>query len=134
MQKKILYTSLLIIVVTYIEVLWYSPEGLSSVDLSRSPIDYLHWLCLFAVIVTGALLYVFRNKKTRPVYQAVLITLLMMAYWLMINYGEFEERVANWSTFSDAEVLYCVSMESVVPIGVCSVLLLMGFYGLRNKY
>lgn len=52
----------------------------------------------------------------------IVLTLIMMIYWLFINYWEFRNRVAGWSTFSDQEIWYYVFITTYLPLIVCVII------------
>lgn len=119
MFKKLLFINLLICLITSIQVLWAYPLGLSSADLSKNPYGYLHWLCLCPVVIISVLLLIFKRFKISNLMQTFTITFLMMLYWLLINYNEFNMRVAGWSTFLADEIWTMTIDISLIPIGVC---------------
>lgn len=121
MTKKIIYINLLIVVTTCLQVIWASPNALSAVDLSTSPIDYIEWLCLFPMLVVSFLLFIFKQFKVGNKYQIIVISVLMTVYWLFINRSEFTDRVAGWSTFSAGEVWYYVLLTMSLPLLTCLV-------------
>lgn len=110
-------------VCTGIQVLWAAPEGLSSADLSGSPIGYLHWLCLLPVLFLSGLALIFNKYKVIPALQIAGILILISGYWLFINYDEFIIRQASWSTFSTKESWYYAIEFSSIPIPVCAIAL-----------
>lgn len=108
-------------VTTCLQVIWASPNALSTVDLSTSPIDYIEWLCLFPMLVVSFLLFVFKQFKTGNKPQLIAIALLMAVYWLVVNHSEFTDRVAGWTTFSIGEVWYYVFLTMSLPLLTCLV-------------
>ncbi|TDQ08297.1 hypothetical protein ATK78_2806 [Pedobacter metabolipauper] len=61
----------------------------------------------------------------------------MTGYWILINYAEFKDRVAGWSTFSSAEVWYYVfvttALSLVISLLIFSVMLYMIINRLGNE-
>lgn len=116
-NHKIFLFNLSAVVCTYIQVLWSAPDGVSAVDMSSSPIAYLHWYILLSLIFLNILLLVLKRKSTSG--KVMLSTSLLVIFWLLMNYMEFNDRVASWSTFSAMGIWMHVLQNSVLTIGIC---------------
>lgn len=121
--KKFIGFCLVLCVCNYTQTLWASPSGMSSADLTASPIDYLHWICLLSIAFSGVLLLIFRALKLSHIVQSLILTLLMSAFWIFINYDEFIMRVASWSTFSTRESWFYAIRISGWPVSICATVL-----------
>lgn len=106
-------------VATAAQVLWASPDAPSAVDLSASPLPYLPWLSLFALLMTAAWLALL-PRRLHPAMQLTIASLALAVYWLLLNYHEFSVRVAAWSTFSAPSLWLHVLKASALPISVCT--------------
>lgn len=126
--KKLVWFCLVLCVCNYTQVLWASPSGMSAADLTASPIDYLHWICLLSITFSGILLLIFRAFKLSYILQSLILTLLMSAFWIFINYDEFIMRVASWSTFSTKESWFYAIQISAWPVSICATVLFLSTY------
>ncbi|SEQ98539.1 hypothetical protein [Pedobacter rhizosphaerae] len=131
-RRKIIWINILVFIITIIEVSWFSPDGLSAVDLSSSVLDYVLWIGMFALVLINILLLIFNFFQARLLIKTSTMTLLMISYWLLINYSEFQERVAAWSTFSSREIFYYTVCYSVWPAGLSACLLFAGLYSIER--
>lgn len=127
------FMTLAIIVCTCTQTLWAAPDAISSADLSSSPLGYLHWICALPVFVCLILAPWLRKRKVALMQKSVILTLFMVGYWLCINYTEFIDREASWSTFSTTESWYVTLMISRLPIGICSVAFILSMYFILKK-
>lgn len=118
--REIICINVAAVVCTYIQVMWAAPDGPSARDLSGSPISYLHWFCLPVLLFLNVLLLTLGKRGHTSFIQGVYSTSLLTACWLVMNYLEFADRLASWSTFSALEIWSSVFMTSVLTIGVCS--------------
>ena len=134
MIKRIIYINLLIIVSTCLQVIWASPDALSSVDLSSSPIDYLEWLCFYPMIVISIMLLLFNRFNVSRTHLLIVVPLIMTIYWLFINYWEFRNRVAGWSTFSNQEIWYYVFLTTYLPLSVCVVIFCLCTHMINKQF
>lgn len=116
---KTLFLNLSAIGFGYIQALWASPEGPSSVDMSNSPFFYLHWYVIFTLIVLNILLLILKKRHSSAKITAMISTLGLIMSWLLINYMEFNDRIAAWSTFSELELWYYVLYASALTTGIC---------------
>lgn len=132
MCRKILWLNLLVILTTCTQVIYSSPKALSAVDLSSSPIDYLHWLCLCPMVAITLLLIVLNWLKARSIIKIIAAVSLMAFYWLFVNHSEFKDRVAAWSTFSDRETWYYVLHISGIPVVIAAAAFAACFYVILN--
>jgi len=116
-NHKILLFNLSAIICTYAQVLWSAPDGVSAADMSNSPIFYLHWYVLICLIFLNIPLWMLKTKSTSA--KVILSTSLLVIFWLLMNYMEFNDRVASWSTFSVMGIWVHVLLNSVLTIGIC---------------
>jgi len=116
-NHKILLLNLSAVICTYVQVLWSAPDGVSAADMSNSPIFYLHWYVLICLIFLNILLLMLKRKSTSG--KIMLSTSLLIIFWLLMNYMEFNDRVASWSTFSVMGIWVHVLLNSVLTIGIC---------------
>lgn len=116
-NHKILLFNLSAVICTYVQVLWSAPEGVSAADMSNSPIVYLHWYTLISLIFLNGLLLMLKRKSILS--KVILSTLLLVIFWLLMNYMEFNDRVASWSTFSVMGIWIHVLLNSILTIAVC---------------
>jgi hypothetical protein len=49
----------------------------------------------------------------------MLSTLLLVIFWLLMNYMEFNDRIASWSTFSVMGIWIHVFLNTGLIIGIC---------------
>ncbi|WP_443945179.1 hypothetical protein ACJVDH_20020 [Pedobacter sp. AW1-32] len=131
--KQWLLMAFTVALCTSIQILWAAPDAMSSADLSSSPLGYLHWLCILPISITLALNNWFGKHQTTINWQLTILTGFMVLYWLSVNYVEFVDREASWSTFSTTESWYATVMISRLPIGVCGVVFILSMYFLLEK-
>ncbi|NQX40516.1 hypothetical protein SAMN05421820_105409 [Pedobacter steynii] len=116
-NHKIVLFNLSAVICTYVQVLWSAPEGVSAADMSNSPIAYLHWYALISLIFLNCLLLMLKRKSILS--KVILSTLVLVIFWLLMNYMEFNDRVASWSTFSVMGIWIHVLLNSILTIAVC---------------
>jgi hypothetical protein len=133
-RRKVLSINILVIIITIVQVIWFSPDGLSAVDLSSSVIDYVLWIGMFSLVLVNLLLFIFNFIHGRFLIKISAMTLLMICYWLIINYSEFQERVAAWSTFSSSEIFYYTIHYSIWPVSVSACILFAGLYRIERLF
>lgn len=103
---------------TAVQVLWASPAAPSAADSSASPLPYLAWLCLFALLMTVALLVLPRSIGAAR--RGGIVIGALAVYWSLLDYHEFMVRVAAWSTFDAASLWLHVLKASALPIVICA--------------
>ncbi|MDH5824996.1 hypothetical protein QFW77_18675 [Luteimonas sp. RD2P54] len=119
---------------TAAQVLWAGPDAPSAADGSASPLPYLPWLCLVALLTTGAWLAL-SARRLRPGVQIAAFVPALTGYWLLLDYHEFSVRVAAWSTFGAASLWLHVLRASALPIVVCAaVFALISWRALRGMH
>lgn len=102
---------------TAMQVLWASPAA-PSADGSASPLPYLAWLCLFAMLMTVAG-HALLARRCGPGLQTTYLVAALAACWLLLDYHEVAMRVGAWSTF-DAAALWLHAMNAAaLPVMVC---------------
>ncbi len=62
----------------------------------------------------------------------VLLIIFLGSFWFFINREEFILQVANWSTFSEREVLFYVFIDSTLPMTVGLVVFSFCYFGWVN--
>ena len=134
MFKKLAIINLLIIVTTSVQVLWSAPDALSAADLSSSPIAYIEMICLYPMVLLTFFLQLFGRAKLRIVTQVAVFWVLIVSYWIMINYSEFDDRVASWSTFSSTSIWFYVFIETGIPLLVCLSIFSVGLFLTLKKF
>lgn len=70
-----------------------------------------------SLIFLNLLLLVLKRKSVS--IKVSLSTLLLAIFWILINYMEFNDRVASWSTFSAMGIWMHVLSDSFLTIAVC---------------
>lgn len=132
MLKKLLLLNLAAVTTTFIEVLWAAPDGPSGVDMNRSPLSYIEYLCLYSVVIISSIFYFAENNKIKKRVQSFIYSSALTIYWYAVNYVEFETRVASWSTYSTVETWMHVMLISAVPISCCILLFLFSVYFIQT--
>ena len=127
-----LYTNAIALVATWLEIMWTTPSGPSSYDLSQSPLGDLPLYSIPVIVLASVSLWVFRRRPNALMAAILAIVTggLLVEYWLSINYDEFASRVAAWSTWTDEEIWQEVYSRSLAPITVCALTVTAGLYGI----
>lgn len=137
MLKRIIYINLLIVLTTAIQILWFSPDGISSANMSTSPLSYIEVSCIIPAIILSILSYILRSMQASDSKQLLILSIVLVGYWIFANYVEFEDRVASWSTFSTAETWYYTLIYNPMPLIVCTTAFVVGahliFSNTRNQ-
>ncbi|GEM_PF-654129 len=128
MLKRIIYINLLIILTTAIQILWFSPDGISSSNMSTSPLSYIEVSCIIPAIILSAISLILQYMQVPDSKQLLVLSIGIAGYWLFANYVEFEDRVASWSTFSTAETWYYTLIYNPMPMIVCTTAFVVGTY------
>ncbi|MNR42595.1 hypothetical protein D3C85_1611280 [compost metagenome] len=87
--------------------------------MSSSPLLYLHWYVIFTLTVLNILFLILKKRHSSAKTTAITSTLWLIISWLLINYMEFNDRIAAWSTFSELELWYDVLRTSALTTGLC---------------
>lgn len=132
MLKKLLLLNLAAVSTTFIEVLWAAPDNPSGVDMNQSPLSYIEYLCLYAVVIISSVFYFAENNKITKRRQSFIYAGALVIYWYAVNYVEFETRVASWSTYSTVETWMHVTLISTVPLSCCILLFLISVYFIQH--
>lgn len=109
---------------TAVQVLWASPAA-PSADGSASPLPYLAWLCVFAMLVTIAG-HTVLARRCGPGLQTTGLVAALATYWLLLDYHEVAMRVAAWSTFDAAALWLHVVSAAALPVVVCGAAFALG--------
>lgn len=138
MLKRIIYFNLLIIVTTAIQILWFSPDGISSSDMSTSALSYIEVSCVIPAIILSVICLLLQSLQVPDSKQLLILSIVMVSYWILANYVEFEDRVASWSTFSTAETWHYTLIYNPMPLIVCTTAYVVGvhliFSNTRNQH
>jgi hypothetical protein len=121
-KVKIVLLNLTAVFCTYAQVLWAAPNAVSAVDMSNSPIFYLHWYVMITLVFLNILFLIIKIRNQSATSKTILSTSLLSIFWLLMNYIEFSDRVASWSTFSSEEIWLTVLMSSFLTIGSCGII------------
>ncbi|OEK09806.1 hypothetical protein A8C32_09855 [Flavivirga aquatica] len=118
---------LLTILTTSIQYYWFLPHGRFCSD----PIDNNIWLpllfILFLIFIGTTLIIMFSKKKL-----LIKLSLFLTLFWLFFNYQSFNDRVSCWSTYLFYEEISEVLSLSLIPIGICLTIFILGYFFLRK--
>jgi len=111
--KKSLIISSLSAVIGGIQIALFLPDGVSCSDGTSSLFDGILFFMPIQFVIVFLLGVI--NKRIL-VY---IIPAVLLIFWLFINWHEFVNRHACWSTFSDIEILKVVLLKSLLTCTVC---------------
>ena len=122
-----------VFLITLVQINWASPAGVSNSDMGIPVFLYPESLSLFITTVISILAAVFSFKRISIKNEITIYTIVLLLYWLLINFIEFEIHVASWSTFSVTESWIHTVMISFLPMICCGTLFLLTAYYILSK-
>lgn len=122
MSKKLVFVNLLVVFSTCLQVLWSTPDAISASNMSTSSLIYIEKIVCFGVIFTTILLIAFWRIKMADKNQIRVICCTTVIYWVFVNFIEFQDRVASWSTFSFLETWSYILVYNSLPLLVSTAL------------
>lgn len=127
----------LILLLTFIQSYWAMyPYRLSPDSYSMHNSYFIETLYMSLLFTAFLIPIVFITSFFRifQKHQHLILLTFLIPVWYLINYGNYDGRVASWSTFSPNEINGAVISHSFLPITICTIIFIFTYkYLFQNK-